>query len=83
MVKYDLIQIEQRYTQLVDKLLNCRTITSVGITCNKSVELDNLVASCQQAVDNFSTKAGNKQSERLMLKIPESADNRKHHHALN
>jgi hypothetical protein len=48
MVKYDLIQIEQRYTQLVDKLLNCRTITSVGITCNKSVELDNLVASCQQ-----------------------------------
>jgi hypothetical protein len=27
----------------------------VGTTCNKSVELNNLVASCQQAVDNLST----------------------------
>jgi hypothetical protein len=26
----------------------------VGTTCNKAVELNNLVASCQQAVDNFS-----------------------------
>jgi hypothetical protein len=27
----------------------------VGTTCNKSVELNNLVASCEQAVDNLST----------------------------
>ena len=27
----------------------------VGTTCNKSVELNNFVASCQQAVDNLST----------------------------
>ena len=40
---------------LVDKLLNCRTINFFGTTCNKSVELNNLVASYQQAVDNLST----------------------------
>jgi hypothetical protein len=38
------------HSQLVDKLLNCRTITSC---CNKSVELNNLVPSCRQAVDNL------------------------------
>jgi hypothetical protein len=27
----------------------------VGTTCNKSVELNNMVASCQQAADNLST----------------------------
>ena len=30
-------------------------ITVVGTTCNKFVELNNLVASCQQAVENLST----------------------------
>jgi hypothetical protein len=33
--------------------LNCRTV--VGTTCKKSVELNNLAASCRQAVDNLST----------------------------
>jgi hypothetical protein len=27
----------------------------VGTTCNKSVELNNLVASCQQVIENLST----------------------------
>jgi hypothetical protein len=46
------------HSQLVDKSLNCRTTITkvVGTTCNKSVALNNLVASCQlQAVDNLST----------------------------
>jgi hypothetical protein len=43
------------HAQLVDKLVNCKTITSFGTTCNKTVELNNLVASCQQVVDNLST----------------------------
>ena len=33
------------HAQLVDKLVNCKTITSFGTTCNKTVELNNLVAS--------------------------------------
>ena len=37
-------------------MLNCRSITSCwNNSCNKSVELNNLVASYQQAVDNLST----------------------------
>jgi hypothetical protein len=43
------------HSQLVDKLLNCRKITSCWNNCNKPVELSNIVASCQQAVDNLST----------------------------
>jgi hypothetical protein len=37
-----------------NKLLE-QLVKVVGTTCNKSVELNNLVASCQQAVDNLST----------------------------
>ena len=47
------------HSQFVDKLLNCRTIKVVGTTCNKSVELNNFVTSCQQA--------GNKQCEHILL----------------
>jgi hypothetical protein len=42
---------------LLTNLSNCRTITRT--TCNKSVELNNLVASCQQT--------GNKQCEHILL----------------
>ena len=50
------------HLQLADKLLNCKTITSCWTEqlVNKSVELNNLVASCQQA--------GNKQCEHILLK---------------
>ena len=37
-----------------NKLLE-QLVKVVGTTCNQSVELNNLVASCQQAVDNLST----------------------------
>jgi hypothetical protein len=39
------------FDQSEHALYTCYFIT----TCNKSVELNNLVASCQQAVDNLST----------------------------